>query len=85
MDEFLVWWPLLLLLYKIYVLFRLLNKKFMKKSKNINLEDFFRPKSVGRFTGFGLGLSVIPTSKMVLSTGLPFLPVFTETEFKIQI
>jgi hypothetical protein len=38
MDEFLVWWPLLLLLlYKIYVLFRLLNKKFMKKTIKISI------------------------------------------------
>jgi hypothetical protein len=37
MDEFFVWWPLLLLLYQIYMLFGLLSKNFMKKSKNINL------------------------------------------------
>jgi hypothetical protein len=48
LDEFFVLWPLLLLLYQIYMLFRLLSKNFTKKSKkNINLGGV-HPEPAGR-------------------------------------
>jgi hypothetical protein len=51
MNEFFVKCPLLLLLYQIYVLFGLLSKKFMKKSKKHQFRvGFFGPEPVDRFT-----------------------------------